>query len=176
MQQESLRSALKDRTRGLHARLDAALTGPDGRVGDRSGYVRVLSVLHTLHARADVPLARWARTSPLAAGLDPAVVPDRAHAYEADLATLGVAAPPVAPVERLTDAGGLALLYAVAGSSVGARVVLRGLPDAVPLEARRGLTDAAGRGATTLWRQAQEVLSRPLDGALHVAVVAGDGS
>ena len=178
MEQESLRSALRRRTRGLHTRLDASLTGPDGRVADLPGYLRLLTILHGLHAHADEPLARWAHRSPLASGLDAALVPARADGYAADLATLGVEADPVAPPPRtpVPDARGLALLYVVAGSSIGARVVLRGLPDVVPADARRGLTDAAGAPTTALWRQAQAVLSRPVSRELHEAVVAEAGA
>lgn len=173
MDQESLRSALRDRTRGLHTRLDTALAGSDGRVADVAGYVRVLDVLHTMHAHADGPLSRWARTSPLACGLDPTLVPDRAAAYAADLAVLGVE---VGSVERVTrpvgEPRGLALLYLVAGSAAGARVLLRGLPDAVPGAARRALSQAAGRSSTTFWRQTCALLARPVEPGLLDATVA----
>jgi hypothetical protein len=37
MEHVSLRSSLRERTRALHARLDTALTGPEGRVADVPG-------------------------------------------------------------------------------------------------------------------------------------------
>ena len=174
MHDGSLRALLRDRTRELHHRLDSALAGPDGRVGDVAGYVRVLTVLHELHAHADAALRRWAGTSPLAGGIDATTLPDRAEAYAADLTRLGRRppagrAPQDAPV---TDAQGLALLYLVAGSSAGARVLLRGLPDDVPADARSGLTDAAAPRSTTLWRGTCDVLSRPTDPLLQEATVA----
>ena len=174
MEQESLRSALRERTRGLHGRLDTALTGPDGRIHDVPGYVRVLGVLHLLHVHADGPLARWAATSPLADGLDRDVLPDRAAAYAADLRRLGAHPSPSSgtPAGPVDDARGLALLYLVAGSAAGARVLLRGLPDVVPADARRGLTDAAGATSTALWRHARTVLARPVSTDVKDAAVA----
>ncbi len=174
MHDESLRTLLKDRTRELHQRLDHTLTGPGGRVADVPGYVRVLTVLHRLHSSADVPLARWARSSTLAHDLDGVPLPDRADAYAADLAALGavVDEPTVPRDEQVDDARGLALLYLLAGSAAGARMLLRGLPDVVPQDSRRGLTDAAGDHSTTLWRRTCAVLSRPHHPRLGDAVVA----
>lgn len=178
MDKVSLRPALRVRASGLHDRLDAAMTGPDGRVHDLPTYVRVLRTLHTLHTYVDHPLAHWAATSPLAVGVPRELVPDRAAAYSADLRTLGVESPPsgqeppahepsTAPV---TDARGLGLLYLVAGSSIGARVILRGLPASVPAEARTGLTDAAAPSSTRLWRATQSLLARPVEPELADAV------
>lgn len=173
MAQASLRSVLRDRTRGKHAELDAALTGPGGQIADMTGYVRVLRSLHRLHCHADAALRTWTSTSPLASGLDPDLVPDRASAYAADLAVLGETVPTTPRNDKaVDDARGLALLYLVAGSAAGARVLLRGLPDAVPTHARRGLTDAAGRSSTVLWREAVALLERPTGPELQESVVA----
>ena len=98
MDEGTLRAALRQRTRQLHARLDGSLSGPDGQVADLPGYVRVLRTLHALHAVADRPLARWAQRSPLAEPLTASALPDRAPSYAADLAVLGE---PV-PVSRRT--------------------------------------------------------------------------
>jgi heme oxygenase len=174
MGQESLRSTLRDRTRGLHARLDGALAGPEGQVADATAYLRIVRVMHALHTHADVPLARWAATSPLADKLPAALLPDRADAYAADLTALG--ADPertrASQPDDVDDARGLAMLYVLAGSAVGARVLLRGLPGAVRSDARQGLTDAASPAATHLWRATQAVLAQPLDAELCDATVA----
>lgn len=173
--EEGLRSALRHRTRHLHTRLDDSLAGPHGQVTDLSGYVRLLRTMHALHAVADRPLARWARTSALAAPLRVAALPDRAPSYAADLVALGEPAP--APADEgpsgPSDARGLALLYLLAGSAAGARLVLRGLPATVPDGARRGLTDAAAPASTRLWRETCALLEGGIvpDG-LHEATVA----
>lgn len=173
MHDGSLRTLLRDRTRELHHQLDTTLAGPDGRVGDVAGYVRVLTVLHALHRHADAALRHWAGTSPTADGLDAASLPDRAPAYAADLARLG--RPPrtvrTAGAAPVSDGRGLALLYLVAGSAAGARVLLRGLPASVPAAARTGLTDAAAPRSTTLWRDTCSLLSRPTEPALQQAAV-----
>lgn len=171
--EQSLRSALRDRTRPLHARLDTALTGPAGQLPDVPGYVRVVATLHTLHRHADGPLRAWVHTSTVARGLDPALVPDRAAAYADDLRALGVQpdlreSPQGAAVG---DAGGLARLYLLAGSAAGARVLLRALPTSVPEGARRGLTSAAGTASTRLWQETCSLLSQPFDEELQKAAV-----
>lgn len=172
MDEVSLRSTLKDRTRGPHARLDAAMSGPDGRVGDLPTYLRVVRTLHTMHTYVDRPLAHWVATSPLADGIPEELVPDRAAAYAADLRSLGVESSPAQapPASWIPDARGLALLYLVAGSSIGARVILGGLPAAVPADARRGLTEAAAPSSTQLWRATQALLSQPVGPKLADAV------
>ena len=178
MGQESLRATLRAGTREQHSRLDTALAGPDGQVADTAAYVRIVRVMHALHSYADAPLARWATASPLAGHLPAALVPDRVAAYTADLRALGADDVPAAPPhgaqvpDSVDDARGLALLYVLAGSAVGARVLLRALPDTVPLEARAGLTDAASPASTQLWRSAQAVLSQPIDRDLVDGAVA----
>jgi hypothetical protein len=115
---------------------------------------------------------RWAPRSPLAGHLDARLLPDRAGAYASDLASLGQATTSAATVDDVDDARGLALLYLVAGSSAGARVLLRGLPAEVPADARRGLTDAAGRASTALWRETVSMLGRPTSQRFQDAVAA----
>jgi heme oxygenase len=161
VEQVTLRSALRQRTRRLHGRLDDVLGGPRGRVEDLPGYVRVVSSLHALHEAADRPLARWGRTSPLAASLPLSALPDRAPLYAADLAELDepVVPPPPVDEDQVSDARGLALLYLLSGSAAGARVLLRGLPSTVPDAARRGLTDAAAPASTRLWRETCSLLA-----------------
>ena len=67
------------------------------------------------------------------------------------------------PVEGYDDARGLASLYLLAGSSKGARVLLRGLPDHVGPAARTGLTDASSRDSARLWGAVVTALGEPLE-------------
>lgn len=161
--------SLRLRTRRAHEDLDAALTAPAGRVSDLGGYVRLLSTLSALHAVTDEPLRAWVHRTPWVRGrLDPGLLPQRGALYAADLAALGRPDRAVAArTDRCDDARGLGHLYVVAGSSKGARVVLRHLPDDVAPEARRGLHDAAEAG-TRLWRDCQAVLTIPLPAELVV--------
>ena len=53
------------------------------------------------------------------------------------------------------------MLYLLGGSSAGARVLLRGLPDDVPRAARRGLTDASGPESSRLWQAVLRLLTTP---------------
>lgn len=158
---------LRVRTRKAHRELDDALTAPLGRIADRSGYLRLLTTLSSLHAHTDAPLGAWVSSTPwVRDSLDPALLPRRGALYAADLAALGHpdrAAQPRAGV--CDDARGLGYLYVVAGSSKGARVVLHQLPDGLGPDARRGLGDAADAGAR-LWRESREVLTTPLPGDL----------
>jgi heme oxygenase len=161
VEQVTLRSALRQRTRQLHGRLDAMLGGPHGRVEDLPGYVRVVGSLRALHELADRPLTRWASSSTLAASLPMSTLPDRASLYAADLAELGepVVPPASGDEDQVSDARGLALLYLLSGSAAGARVLLRGLPSSVPDAARRGLMDAAAPASTRLWRETCALLA-----------------
>lgn len=156
---------LRLRTRAAHEGLDATLSGPDGRIVDTAGYRRLLTTLATLHAHTDEPLRRWAATSGwLRDHLDPAVLPRRSSLYASDLARLGVGGRAV-PTPRTTacdDGRGLGYLYVVAGSTKGARVVLRGLPADLAPDARAGLSDAAAPGAARLWQGCRSVLTTPL--------------
>lgn len=156
--------ALRDRTRSAHEQLDAALTGPSGRIWDTTGYVRLLAGLSSLHARTDEPLRAWTAGSDWARGhLDPADLPRRTALYACDLAALGAADRMAAPHSTGCDDGqALGFLYVVAGSTAGARLVLRGLPDDLAPHARAGLSDAAAPAGARLWRDCRLVLSVPL--------------
>ncbi len=155
---------LRDRTRTAHERLDAALTGPCGRISDTTGYVRLLAGLSSLHARTDEPLQAWTAGSGWAAAhLDPADLPQRTALYASDLATLGAVDRTAAPQSTVCDDGqALGFLYVVAGSTAGARLVLRGLPADLAPHARAGLSDAAAPAGARLWRDCRHVLSVPL--------------
>ncbi|MCU1693714.1 MAG: hypothetical protein JWM64_2805 [Frankiales bacterium] len=153
------RRTLRDRLREAgavpHARLDAAFTAD---LHSAPGYARLLQALESFHSSADPLLASWVAGSPAA----PAVtVVRRTAALRSDLLRLGVdPRPPVdlsgLPRDRaiglLTDGAGLALLYVTAGSSIGARVVLRQLPETVPADVRTGLTEGAGPVCARAWR------------------------
>lgn len=159
--------ALRRRTRAAHEGLDAVLSGPGGRIVDTAGYVRLLGTLSSLHAHTDDVLHAWAdRSDWVRDHLDPAVLPRRSALYASDLARVGAperAAAAVTPGPDDRDDGrALGLLYVVAGSTKGARVVLRGLPDDLAPDARSGLTDAATPAGARLWQGCRSVLTTPL--------------
>ena len=155
---------LRDRTRTAHEQLDAALTGPSGRISDTTGYVRLLTGLSSLHARTDEPLRAWTAGSDWArAHLDPADLPRRTALYASDRAALGAADRTAEPGSPSCDDGqALGFLYVVAGSTAGARLVLRGLPDDLAPHARAGLSDAAAPAGARLWRDCRTALTAPL--------------
>ncbi|QIK65604.1 biliverdin-producing heme oxygenase [Nocardioides sp. HDW12B] len=156
--------ALRRRTRAAHEGLDAALSGPGGSIVDTAGYVRLLTTLSTLHAHTDEPLHGWAaRSGWVSDHLDLAVLPRRRDLYASDLARLGASPRPTTVRATPCDDGrALGLLYVVAGSTKGARMVLRGLPDDLAPDARAGLSDAAAPGAARLWQGCRSVLTTPL--------------
>lgn len=160
-------AVLRARTRAAHEELDAALTTGE-RVADTAAYVRLLTTLSSLHARTDEPLRSWASsTAWVRETLDPEGLPRRAALYADDLAALGRAdLAGDTRTEPCDDARGLGFLYVVAGSTKGARVVLRGLPDDLAPAARRGLSDAAGPAGARLWRDCRAVLTAPLPAEL----------
>ena len=159
----SWREVLRASSKTAHAVLDHAL---EPAASSRGDYTRLIQVLHALHAEADPLLARWVGTSPVVRHLR---APDRERALAADLTALGAA--PLAPIALgdlptiapglLSDPAGIALLYVVAGSSLGARVILRRLPDSIPNTAREGLTRAASAQSAALWSDLIPLLARP---------------
>lgn len=155
---------LRARTSASHASLDAGLAGEDHRVGDLAAYLRLLRVLATLHAHVEPPLHAWVAATPwVREALGTATVPARAGLYADDLAGLGATPGPRPFVPTYDDAQGLAGLYLLAGSSKGARVLLKGLPDHVAPADRRGLTDAASRDSARLWQAVVRLLGAPLE-------------
>lgn len=158
---------LRQGTQVAHERLDSALTDADGAVREPERYVRLLATLSLLHAQADEPLRRWARSRRwVRRHVEPRLLPRRAPLYAADLAVLERADLAVPPVRgACDDARGLGYLYVVAGSSTGARVVRQGLPDELAPRARSGLDDAAAGGAQ-LWVACRRLLAEPLAGPL----------
>jgi heme oxygenase len=171
---------LRDRTSSAHGALDSGLAGHDHRVDERDDYVRLLTVLAELHASVEGSLHRWVESTPwVREALGGATLPSRTHLYADDLASLGEQSPAPHPVETYDDARGLACLYLLAGSSKGARVLLKGLPDDVAPGSRRGLGDAASRDSAVLWGAVVGLLGDPLEQAhpgdeVEVAAAAGD--
>ena len=160
-----LREVLRDAGSADHQQLDQIFAAAPQRAGD---YARLLQLLHSLHTAADPLLQAWVATSSMAPHV---VIPTRSTAFARDLALLGYSPrPPIALVELphrpggvVTDPAGLALLYVVAGSSIGARVVLASLGDDIDAAARLGLSEGASPTSAALWRQTLSVLSGPVD-------------
>jgi heme oxygenase len=160
-QRRPLRELLREAAASPHARLDTSFTA---HVGTVSGYVFLLQTLESFHCSADPLLAAWVAGSTAA----PAVsIPERTPGLQSDLVHLGVG--PRSPLDLsdlphdratglLTDGAGLALLYVAAGSSIGARVVLRQLDDGIPANARTGLAQGASPASAGLWRTTLGVL------------------
>ncbi len=171
---------LRERTATAHHDLDAGLAGHDRSVGDVPAYVRLLTVLGELHASVEGSLRSWVEATPwVGEALDGATLPSRAALYAHDLADLGAPAPAPHADEAYDDARGLATLYLLAGSAKGARVLLRGLPDDLAPDARRGLTDAASRDSALLWGRVVALLGEPLERAhptshLELAALTAD--
>lgn len=169
-----LRDVLRDASRTAHSCLDATLG--DHLLG-ADGYPDLLRLLQAFHATADPLLEQWVRTSSTAPQV---VAPLRAGAFASDLAVLGhsTGAPlALAGLSRrpdgcVTDPAGLALLYVVAGSSIGARLILRSLAGNIPHAARHGLADCASAGSIELWRRTLVVLSVPVDPSVAAQAAA----
>jgi heme oxygenase len=154
---------LRERTATSHAALDLGLSGHERSVGDEASYLRLVQVLATLHADVEVPLHTWVAATPwVSAALDGAELPARTALYADDLARLGAVAPAPRTAEPYDDARGLAVLYLLAGSAKGARMLLKGLPDHVAPAARSGLRDAASRESARLWGAVVTTLGAPL--------------
>jgi heme oxygenase len=126
---------LREATRDAHAVLDGHV---GGWFESRDGYLAYLTRMHRFHARLDAAVA----------GIGPLARPDfgiaaRADRLAADLAALGA---PVPAFDRASGpalppvgdaAAQLGVLYVLAGSTLGARVLARTV-------AALGLADGAG--------------------------------
>lgn len=150
-----LREVLREAGAAPHAQLDAVFTA---HLSSVAGYIYLLQTLESFHRSSDVALSSWVAGS----GTAPDVtVPERSAALRRDLLRLGSRARPPLDLSDLprdprtgllTTGAGLALLYVVAGSSIGARIVLRQLSDVVPADARAGLREGAGPAGSRLWQ------------------------
>lgn len=131
-----------------------------------SDYVRIVQLLHALHTSADPLLVAWAKNSNTNAHLQ---IPLREPHFASDLQALGAAFLPRLSLNnlprtaagQLTEPAGIGLLYVVAGSSLGARVLLRHLPHSVPPQARAGLEHAASPPSVQLWTAVLTLLALP---------------
>ncbi len=171
----TLRQALREETRDVHGALDRVLLGEAGRIVDLPHYLRLVGVLHMMHSAAEPVLGVWRADSAWAASLSPQVrLPRRAPLFATDLEALGVVPPVIgadASTEPASESRGVALLYLLAGSAAGARMLVRMIPDDVPVGARSGLADAASAEASALWRATKDLLARPAPEALVTATV-----
>jgi heme oxygenase (biliverdin-IX-beta and delta-forming) len=105
------RFALRERTTGAHAALDAAV----GPLTDAAAYARYLRALHAFRAPAERVLA--------AACWSPAPI---AALIAADMADLGIAPRPEMTLPAPRDRSGeLGLAYVLEGSALGARLLQR---------------------------------------------------
>lgn len=111
----SLRRILKIRTLTLHEQLDE-LVGTDA-IGDRLAYIRFLSVQYAARA----PIERWT-----AHHGDPALIPPpTAPLIAGDLAALGAALPAEQPFIAPATSDPRGIAWAIGGSSLGNKVLLR---------------------------------------------------
>lgn len=163
-----LREVLRDAGSAAHGQLDQIFATTLQGTGD---YARLLQLLHSLHTTADPLLQAWVAASDTAPRV---VIPTRSTALARDLSLLGYPTRPPIRLDELprrlggvvTDPAGLALLYVVAGSSIGARVILASLGDDIDTAARLGLSEGASLTSAGLWRQTLSVLSTPVDASL----------
>lgn len=111
----TLRQILKRETRDSHDRLDAAMG--DLPVGSAEGYAVFLLTQY----RSRAPIERW-----IAVALPPQDAPPaQAPLIARDLAELGVALPDTGAFTLAADADPIGLVWALAGSSLGNRSMLR---------------------------------------------------
>ena len=161
---------LRQRTTHAHHRLDSGLVGADLTVRDEATYVRLLSVLVHLHARAEVPLHAWvARTAWVRERLAQVSLPERTRLYADDLRGLGAPVDLPPSDSPYDDAAGIAALYLVAGSTKGARALRTRLPDDVGAGCRLGLDDACSASSRRLWPAVHSLLTRPGTGGASPA-------
>ena len=163
-----LRDVLREASRTAHSRLDATFAD---QLESTNGYVGLLRLLQAFHASADPLLQDWVRISTAAPNV---VIPSRASVLAGDLAFLGYPTGEPICLDGLprsrggvpTDPAGLALLCVVAGSSIGARVILGSLTEDIPRAARLGLAEGASVTSAGLWRQTLKVLAIPVDASV----------
>jgi heme oxygenase (biliverdin-IX-beta and delta-forming) len=142
------RAALREATAAAHERLHHIPAFQDlaeGRL-DRPGYAVLLARLLGFHAAAEAGLAA---APPLGRyGIDLAAR-RRAPLLRADLAHLGATAePPRAPIPAFaTAAEALGALYVTEGSTLGGRMLARGLDHLLPPGTAAGRAFLLGHGA-----------------------------
>jgi heme oxygenase len=155
---ETLRDRLRRATGPAHGRLDSAFAGLDLRL--RPDYERFLLV----NARV-VPALEQAMER---GGIE-RVLPDwpgrrRAAALRRDLRRLGLAAPLPTPLpaalESGTAFGQLGIAYALEGSRLGARLLLRAVETSSDAAVRAASTFLSHGTTPNLWRSFLEQLNR----------------
>ncbi|GJG88823.1 heme oxygenase [Gemmatimonadetes bacterium T265] len=166
----SLRAALRDGTRDLHDRTEAAFVlGAPGVT--RAEYVAVLGRLLGLYASAEAALAPWASAL---AGYGLELAPRRkTPLLRRDFRALGGAPIGGAPVGRGPGAGGpvvgiptvahaFGTLYVLEGSTLGGQLLRRRLAPALGLTPEAGLAFFSVYGADVgpMWRAFGEALDR----------------
>lgn len=129
----NLRSLLRMNTRVVHDRLDETLHG--GALGDDRAYGQFLAVQLSARCGIESALRTW--------GGDFPVPPPASHLIRDDLRDLGQAVPPATPFV-LPEGGALGACWALAGSSLGNRVLLAERRRRGHTRASRFLADPAG--------------------------------
>jgi heme oxygenase len=185
-----LLAALRDGTRDLHDRTEAAFVLGEAARVTRPVYAEVLARLHDFYAAAEAALGAWAPA--LAAhGVDVAAR-HKAALLRRDLAALGSRPPalpggaapagafPAPAVPTAAHAFGLA--YVLEGATLGGQLLRRRLGPALGLTPERGLAFFAAYGAEVgpMWRAFTAALDRfdraapaPDRPAARAAAVAG---
>lgn len=150
----SVRQQLREATHPAHARVDALLR--DG-LADAPTYAGYLAGMHGFLGAVREAL--------------PDVGADLLRLRD-DLATVGVAPPPLPPPVRVAPAERLAWRYVVDGSALGARVLLR-QATALGHDALHGATFLAHHAAGDAWDATCRALDAlPLDASHRLALCA----
>ena len=164
----TLRARLRDDTRDLHTRTEAAfvLGAPDVT---RADYASVLAHMLGLYAAAEDALAPWAAAL---AGYGLELAPRwKAPLLRRDLQALGGEVMPALPVMRLPTLGhAFGALYVLEGSTLGGQLLRRRLGEALGLTPAAGLAFFSVYGADVgpMWRAFGGALDR-FDAALAPA-------
>lgn len=148
---DTLRRILKRETRESHDRLDAAMG--DLPVGSADGYALFLQTQY----RSREPIERWIARALPADEAPPAQAPLIAR----DLAELGVALPPTADFVLSEDADPVGLIWALAGSSLGNRTMLRQRQKIAAAGPEHFLSDTA---MTEFFTRLRARIERPVSG------------
>ncbi|MBU2341071.1 MAG: biliverdin-producing heme oxygenase [Alphaproteobacteria bacterium] len=156
----TLRRVLKRETRDSHDRLDAAMG--DWPVGSVEGYALFLQTQY----RSREPIERWIAQALPADEAPPAQAPLIAR----DLAELGVALPETGDFALPEGADPIGLVWALAGSSLGNRSMLRQRQKTGAVGPERFLSDTA---MTEFFTRLRARIERPASDALAGPAVAG---
>lgn len=156
----TLRRVLKRETRDSHDRLDAAMA--DWPVGSVEGYALFLQTQY----RSREPIERWIAQALPAEEAPPAQAPLIAQ----DLAELRMALPGTEDFALPEDADPIGLVWALAGSSLGNRTMLRQRRTIGAAGPQHFLSDTA---MTEFFTRLRARIERPAADALASRAVAG---